>query len=241
MINPLLVAVTAALCLIWVKVYAIPVDPPESPDASGNVELPPVLPAQAEGTCITKGKATWYGKAFHGRETSSGEPYNMYAMTAAHKTLPFGTWIKVTNPANGKEVVLRVNDRGPFAKDVIVDVSFSAAQKLDIVHDGPVPIRLTVLGTRQKEEGQVRYLPVDTDAGKFIILLKICPDFETARVLADQLKEQKQFSSIKKLKKGTTTLYRVFAGPYHSLMQAEEARVKFEAAGYSKVYVVAAF
>ncbi len=85
---------------------------------------------------VQRGIASWYGKKFHGRRTSSGEEYNMYAMTAAHKELPLPTYVQVTNLKNRKQIVVRVNDRGPFHDNRVIDLSYSAAIKLDIVKQG---------------------------------------------------------------------------------------------------------
>lgn len=83
-----------------------------------------------------RGKASWYGRKFHGRRTSNGEIYDMYAMTAAHKTLPIPSYVRVTHLANGKTVVVRVNDRGPFHSDRIIDLSYAAAQRIGILAAG---------------------------------------------------------------------------------------------------------
>ena len=85
---------------------------------------------------LQRGIASWYGKKFHGRRTSSGETYDMYAMTAAHTQLPLPTYVQVTNLKNGRQVILRVNDRGPFHGNRIIDLSYSAAKKLDIIREG---------------------------------------------------------------------------------------------------------
>jgi rare lipoprotein A len=82
------------------------------------------------------GVASWYGREFHGRSTASGEPYDMHAMTAAHKTLPIPSYARVTNLRNGRTIVVRVNDRGPFVRNRILDLSYGAAEALDITHDG---------------------------------------------------------------------------------------------------------
>jgi len=95
---------------------------------------------------MQKGVASWYGPGFHGKTTASGETYNMHALTAAHNTLPLNTLLKVTNLANNKEVLVRVNDRGPFVDDRLIDLSFAAATKLDMVSPGTVPVRVVVLG-----------------------------------------------------------------------------------------------
>ena len=93
---------------------------------------------------LTKGLASWYGKRFHGRKTASGERFDMHALTAAHRTLPLGSKVRVTNTANGKSVVVKINDRGPFhdPKRRIIDLSYAAASKLNIVAQGTAPVRV---------------------------------------------------------------------------------------------------
>lgn len=91
------------------------------------------------------GIASWYGQGFHGRPTSSGEIYNMYAMTAAHTRLPLGTHVRVTNRKNGRSVVVKINDRGPFHSDRILDLSYKAARQLDMIGAGSVPVSITAL------------------------------------------------------------------------------------------------
>jgi len=93
-----------------------------------------------------KGVASWYGPGFHGKKTSSGEVYDMHCLTAAHSTLPLHTVVKVTNMENQKEVVVRVNDRGPFVGDRVIDLSLGAAKKIGMVKDGIVPVKIAVLG-----------------------------------------------------------------------------------------------
>jgi rare lipoprotein A len=92
-----------------------------------------------------RGVASWYGKKFHGRLTSSREPYDMYAMTAAHKSLPLPTYVRVRNLRNDKSVVVRVNDRGPFVHNRIIDLSYAAAMKLDMVEDGTSLVEVTAI------------------------------------------------------------------------------------------------
>src|SRR5699024_3530194 len=94
------------------------------------------------------GIASWYGRQFHGQRTSSGEPYDMFRMTAAHKTLPLPSYVRVTNLRSGKQVIVRVNDRGPFHDGRIIDLSYVAALKLGIVRHGSAPVRIeTVTAT----------------------------------------------------------------------------------------------
>lgn len=93
-----------------------------------------------------RGIASWYGPKFHGEMTSSGERYDMYAMTAAHKTLPLPAYVRVTHLGNGKSIVVRVNDRGPFVDGRIIDLSYAAATKLDMVGSGTAPVEVVVVG-----------------------------------------------------------------------------------------------
>ena len=91
------------------------------------------------------GKASWYGKNFHGRTTACGEPYDMYAFTAAHKTLPFHTLVRVTDPETRKTVVVRITDRGPYADGRVIDLSWAAANDLEMIKRGIIPVELQIL------------------------------------------------------------------------------------------------
>jgi rare lipoprotein A len=127
---------------------AVPRDEPRS--ASGN---PPfyvvaghryvVLPSA--GGYVERGVASWYGTEFHGLRTSTGESYDMFAMTAAHKTLPLPCYARVTNLSNGRNVVVRINDRGPFVANRIIDLSYSAANRLDMIRNGTAFVQVEVL------------------------------------------------------------------------------------------------
>ncbi|RTL44381.1 MAG: septal ring lytic transglycosylase RlpA family protein [Burkholderiales bacterium] len=98
-------------------------------------------PLVTDAPYAERGLASWYGRKFHGRPTASGEVYNMYAMTAAHATLPIPSYARVRNPANGREVIVRINDRGPFHKGRIIDLSYTAALKLDLLR-GVAPVEV---------------------------------------------------------------------------------------------------
>ncbi|HSE48248.1 MAG TPA: septal ring lytic transglycosylase RlpA family protein [Terriglobales bacterium] len=91
------------------------------------------------------GRASWYGKQFHGRSTASGEPYDMFQFTAAHRQLPLGTWVRVTNLRNGRSITVRVNDRGPYVGNRIIDLSYGAAQMLDLRARGTEKVRLDIV------------------------------------------------------------------------------------------------
>ncbi|MFC1492870.1 septal ring lytic transglycosylase RlpA family protein [candidate division KSB1 bacterium] len=91
------------------------------------------------------GLASWYGPKFNGRKTANGETYDMYKISAAHKELPFNTWVRVTNKKNGKKLLVRINDRGPFIKGRILDLSYGAALELDTIRDGVVDVKIEVV------------------------------------------------------------------------------------------------
>jgi len=101
--------------------------------------------AYAKHKKVQIGKGSWYGKKFHGKQTANGEKYNMYTYTAAHKTLPFNTKVKVTNLRNKRSVIVRVNDRGPYAKGRIIDLSYLAAKKLGYVKNSVAKLKVKVL------------------------------------------------------------------------------------------------
>ena len=106
---------------------------------------PPKKVAVATPSNIQHGKASWYGGKWHGGPTASGETYDKRTMTAAHKKLKFGTRVRVTNLKNGKSVVVRINNRGPYIKGRIIDLSEAAAEKLDMIEAGVVPVKLEIL------------------------------------------------------------------------------------------------
>ncbi|MGB7406977.1 MAG: septal ring lytic transglycosylase RlpA family protein [Pontixanthobacter sp.] len=125
---------------------------PEMPEADGNVVdiadfTPPIeiVPEPAATNSLGTGIASYYGKRFHGRRTANGERFNMHELTAAHKTLPFGTRVLVTNPRNGKTVTVRINDRGPYAHGRTIDLSRAAAKKVGIVQRGHGKVELALL------------------------------------------------------------------------------------------------
>lgn len=103
-----------------------------------------------------KGLASWYGEPYHGRRTASGEIYDMHKMTAAHRTLAFGTMVKVTRRDTGADVTVRINDRGPFVKGRIIDLSFAAAQRIGLDRDGVAPVKVVVVGFEKPQKAKQR-------------------------------------------------------------------------------------
>jgi rare lipoprotein A len=128
-----------------------PVPPPTTAPAPTPTPTPPTGPT-GPLVFIEEGMASWYGVPFHGRRTSNGETYDMNQLTAAHRTLPFNTVVRVTNLANGRKVDVRINDRGPFVEGRIIDLSLAAARALDMVAAGVARVRLERVGGPQAPE-----------------------------------------------------------------------------------------
>lgn len=107
--------------------------------------------AETTNAASFEGEASYYAHKFHGRKTANGEIFDMHAMTAAHKTLPFGTLVRVTNLANQKSVEVRINDRGPFVRNRIIDLSLAAATKLDMLKSGTAHVRVEILRSTESK------------------------------------------------------------------------------------------
>lgn len=137
------------------------------------------------------GVASWYGKKFHGRLTSNGEVYDMYQMSAAHKTLPIPTMVKVTNLDNGKHVVLRINDRGPFHDNRVIDLSYAAAKALGYSDDGLAPVVVEAIDERNHPDRYARLnpLPVDVQHTKYYLQLGAFSELRWASELKEQVSE----------------------------------------------------
>jgi len=150
-------------------------------------------PLQSARGFMEEGIASWYGPGFHGKRTSNGETYDMHAMTAAHKILPLGTFVRVTNKNNGRSLVLRINDRGPFADDRVIDLSRAAADKLDVVAKGTAPVRITALSDQPptasaaaKTGDQLPKLN-SGQGGRIFLQVGAFPQQDDAREMARQL------------------------------------------------------
>jgi rare lipoprotein A len=135
---------------------APPLSPSTEPPPSNPAPTPPVRTqpgAAASGEYLEEGVASWYGVPFNGHRTSNGEIYDMNQFTAAHRTLPFDTVVRVTNLRNGKQIEVRINDRGPFVANRIIDLSLAAAQAIDLVGAGTGPVRLENVSGPNPEVG----------------------------------------------------------------------------------------
>jgi rare lipoprotein A len=193
---------------------------------------------------VEEGLASWYGPEFHGKPTSCGEPYDMYAMTAAHKTLPMGTNVKVTNLRNSRSVILRVNDRGPFVSGRIIDLSCRAARELGSATPGLAPVRVEAVqvATAQQISGSTywRVDPVPSFRyGLFTIQIGSFRDQNNATRLKDRMQTAYQTTQIVPFSDVDGTRYRVQVGSYQDLVLAQEEMKRLRSNGFADAFVVA--
>lgn len=179
---------------------------------------------------VEEGTASWYGPDFHGKPTSCGEIYDMNAMTSAHKILPMGTRLRVTNLRNQRSIVVRVNDRGPFVGNRIIDLSYAAARELDIVASGTAPVRIESLAGAS---GAAVVL------GPFTVQVGAFTDPANAYRLASQLEKRYGSSSVQRGWVNGTLFHRVRVGRYPEMAAAESVRKEFEENGTAAAFVVA--
>lgn len=200
------------------------------------------------------GMASWYGDQFNGRPTSTGEIFDMHALTAAHKTLPLPGLVEVTNLANGRSVVLRVNDRGPFVDDRIIDLSRGAAEELDLLSRGVGQVRVRYLGRAPRQDGGIRLQTASTAAPVRAAAARPepVPDFSgtaywvqagayanrrTAQRIAGRLGDS---ATVDEVQTGQGRLYRVLVGPWNDANAAERARQAVLARGIDDALLISA-
>jgi rare lipoprotein A len=190
---------------------------------------------------VQEGVASSYGVDFHGRKTSSGELFDMNAMTAAHKTLPLGVYVKVHHKRTGKEVIVRINDRGPFVRERIIDLSERAARELDMMREGLAAVRITALGYKiDKTDEQPQYrAPVSYDNGSFALQVAALKNRTNAYRYAEELRNKYGSAGIQEAVVAGSMFYRVRMGHYSSLRAAQSAQESFERKGFPGNFVVA--
>jgi len=190
-----------------------------------------------------RGMASWYGKKFHGRKTSNGEIYNMYAMTGAHKTLPLGTYIRVHNLRNGKKAVIRINDRGPFIRGRIVDLSYTAAKKIGLVGPGTAPVKIVALGVPQetvsRKEPKRTFVPVNYYVGDFVVQVGAFKERVNAIKLKNKLAPTYKDVHIATYESMQGTFYRVRVARCTTLDEARRYEKMLERDGFPDAIVVA--
>ncbi len=192
-----------------------------------------------------QGVASWYGKQFHEKKTANGETYNMHAMTAAHKTLPFGTMVQVRNVENEKTTIVRINDRGPFCRDRIIDLSFSAAKEIEMIKNGTASVEIAALGTDDEVLSAADKTRPNTKpdnlyfTGDFTIQVGSFGNPANAEKLKKSLEKIAQNVHVVPIKKDGLTFYRVRVGRFNSLKQAQRMEQHLEQNGFGNVYTVA--
>jgi rare lipoprotein A len=162
---------------------------------------PAPAPTPVPPTYTEEGIASWYGVPYHGRKAANGEIYDMYKLTAAHRTLPFDTIVRVTNEKNGKQVDVRITDRGPFVEGRIIDLSLGAARMLDMVGMGIAPVRLTLVSG-----------PGNPAAGFFTVQVGAFLSQDNAQRLRSQMEERYSFATIQEYDAPRGIFYRVRVG-----------------------------
>lgn len=193
---------------------------------------------------VEDGLASWYGPGFHGKHTSCGEPYDMWSDTAAHKTLPMGTNVKVTNLENGKMAVLRVNDRGPFVAGRIIDLSAKAAQDLGCYSRGVVKVRVEAVQCATPQQvGNATYWKVDPVPsfryGMFTVQIGAFHDQANALRLKEKMTGERREARVTDLPRRDELWYRVQVGSYQDLVVAKAELERFRSNGFPDAFVIA--
>ena len=184
--------------------------------------------ASADGY-LERGVASWYGPTFHGGNTSSGEPYDMYAMTAAHKTLPLPCYARVTNLRNGKTVVVRINDRGPFVANRLIDLSYTAAAKLDMIREGTTLVEVRALSPTVPDE--LTRSAAQPPPALYVQAGAFADQQHAQRLLARLQAAGLERVFIASPLQNGTHLYRVRLGPVESVAQFDELTARLTALG----------
>ncbi len=184
----------------------------------------------SRGSTIQQGVASWYGPDFHGKKTANGETYDMDDLTAAHKTLPFNTVVRVENLKNGRSVVVRINDRGPYVGDRIIDLSRKAAQEMDMIGPGTAPVRLILV---EKGDAPVHASTIRREL--FTVQIGSYQSRSDARKKASSVRG----ATVEQRVANGKTVYRVYYGAYKSREQAERILRRLQSKGiqgYVKQY-----
>jgi rare lipoprotein A len=188
-----------------------------------------------------RGIASWYGKDFHGKKTSNGEIYDMYAMTAAHKTLPLGTYVRVRNLENNRTLEVRINDRGPFVRGRIIDLSYTAAKDIGIVGPGTARVEVVALGTPATTDGgsSRSYVQGEYFSGNFTYQIGAFVNRENAEKQKRKLAEKYKNAHITVFDRGDQVFYRVRVGKFTTLEDAVKHELILIEDGYSNAILIA--
>ena len=192
-----------------------------------------------------RGVASWYGTKFHGRPTSSGEIYNMYAMTAAHKTLPIPVYVHVKNLDNGRSTIVRVNDRGPFIDGRIIDLSYAAAKKLGVDGPGTANVEISTLAAGEsKPTSIVRSIPLtdeaDTSIPLYIQMGSFANPANANNLVQNLLNANESTAQVSRLQTNNGYFYRVRVGPLYDIDEANAIVRRLKIKGFQTARIVVA-
>jgi rare lipoprotein A len=192
---------------------------------------------------VQRGIASWYGTKFHGRSTSSGEVYNMHAMTAAHKTLPIPVYVQVKNLDNGRSLVVRVNDRGPFVTGRIIDLSYAAAKKLGVDGPGTAKVEIRVVGQGQaKPRSVVRTIPLakefEQDVPLFVQMGSFSSHDNATNLVQNLVEANESTAQISSLQTDNGIFYRVRVGPLFDIDEANAIVRRLKGKGFQTARIV---
>ncbi len=226
--------ITSSSAATTKKARTIPTQRPYVIDNRSYYPLP-----SAEGFEET-GTASWYGNDFHGKPTSNGETYNMHGITAAHKLLPMHTMLLVTNLDNGRQLVVRVNDRGPFIRGRIIDLSYGAAEKLDLLETGTAKVKITALGEVQKANGHHSFKHhADLQSGEYFVQIGAFTQKYNSLNLQGRFLDAGHYTVIKKALIKGKTFYRVQVYVGQTLRGARKGELALLDKGYKGAFIIA--
>jgi rare lipoprotein A len=214
-----LLAAVALLLLPLATACRSAAPPPGKPVRSGVVE---------------RGIASWYGHPFHGRRTASGEVYDMHRLTAAHKTLPFGTLVEVTNLANRERVVVRVTDRGPFVRGRVIDLSYEAAKRIGMIGPGTARVELRVVGTDTAPPVVAEAPKVAPPGSGFTVQVGAFQERQRAEAVRSEL--ARQYADV--VVRSDGVWHRVQVGEFQRREAADELRGELASLGFTALVVL---
>jgi rare lipoprotein A len=188
-----------------------------------------------------RGLASWYGEDFHGRPTSSGEIYDMHGLSAAHKILPLGTVVRVRNLENGRTLDLRINDRGPFVRGRVIDLSYGAAKRLGVDVPGTAPVEVVAIGMAPARPGGPTPRAARLQPGPFTVQVGAFGDRANAEQLAANLKRVYRAAQVRELycPNREQTFYRVLVGRVATLEKAEDYERMLRRRGFPDAFTIA--
>lgn len=228
--GPFLVLLALAVFAASCAAPAVPTEPPAlmssaspAPPAAAMQARPPA-PSAGGQVYRETGIASWYGKEFHGRKTASGEIFDMYGVSAAHRTLPLGTFIRVTNLDNFKSIKVKVNDRGPFVKTSILDLSLGAARDLGFVEQGTARVKIETLEPLQ-------------NSALYTVQAAVFAEEENAKLLKERLSKRFEVITIVPFESNLGRFFRVRVGTYVTEEKAETVAGKLTLEGLEPIVV----